>query len=271
MSDLIKYYSRVLDELNKKYKQYTEKYVEEFVKFKIPLFKCSLSANDLNSQTCINQPTLSNTDFTRTTTNLKNLNTEYLNLSKELKDLFDEQSKYVNLFQKKIDVLNEENKKLQEESLSIKDISSTSKPFFHNERLLYYRSLIYLISIFVGIVFVLYMLQSTPFLEVASSVATNTKNAAENAVKGAKGMIENADQTDSNNMLRNMIIFILISALIISVFYFIIYILRKVNPPLEKTETEKKIKEIADTCLRDKSESWINTQIEKIKTFLINK
>ena len=270
MSDLIKYYSKVLDELNKKYIQYTKKYVEEFVEFKIPLFKCSLANGDLNSQKCINDYT-PNTAFTRTTTNLKNLNTEYLNLSKELKALFDEQSKYVNLFQKKIDVLNEENKKLKEESLTIKDISSTSQPFFHNERLLYYRSLIYLISIFVGIVFVLYMLQSTPFLEVASNVATNTKNAAENAVKGAKEMIENTDQTDSNNMLRNMIIFLLVSALIISVFYFIIYILRKVNPPLEKTETEKKIKEIADTCLRDKSESWINTQIEKLKIFLTNK
>lgn len=270
MLDLIKYYSKVLDELNKKYNEYTQNYVEEFVKFKIPLFKCSLSANDLNSPDCINRYT-PNTAFTRSTTNLKNLNTEYLNLSKELKALFDEQSKYVNLFQKKIDVLNEENKKLKEESLTIKDISSTSKPFFHNERLLYYRSLIYLISIFVGIVFVLYMLQSTPFLEVASNVATNTKNAAENAVKGAKEMIENNDQTDSNNMLRNIIIFLLVSALIISVFYFIIYILRKVNPPLEKTETEKKIKEIADTCLRDKSESWINTQIEKLKIFLTNK
>lgn len=270
MSDLIKYYSRVLDELNKKYKQYTEKYVEEFVEFKIPLFKCSLANNDLNSTNCINRYT-PNTAFTRSTTNLKNLNTDYLNLSKELKALFDEQSNYVNLFQRKIDVLNEENKKLQQESLSIKDISSTSKPFFHNERLLYYRSLVYLISIFVGIVFVLYMLQSTPFLEVASSVATTTKNAAENAVKGAKGMIENSDQTDSNNTIRNMIIFILISALIISVFYLIVYILRKANPPIEKTETEKKIKEIADTCLRDKSESWINTQIEKIKTFLTNK
>ena len=270
MSDLIKYYSRVLDELNKKYSQYTKNYVDEFVEYKIPLFTCSLRANDLNSQRCIDDYT-PNSAFSRTTTNLNNLNIEYLNLTRELKALFDEQSKYVNLFQTKIDALNEENKKLEEESLNIKDISLTSKPFFHNERLLYYRSLIYLISIFVGIVFVLYMLQSTPFLEVVSSVATNTKNTADNAVKGAKGLIENADQTDSNNMLRNMIIFLLISAVIISVFYFIIYILRKVNPPIEKTETEKKLKEIADTCLRDKSESWINTQIEKIKTFLINK
>ena len=113
MSELIKYYSGVLDKLNKEYKKNTEKYVEEFVEFKIPLFRCSLNANDLNSQTCINNNT-PNAIFTRTTTNLKNLNIEYLNLSKELKALFDEQSKYVTLFQKKIDVLNEENKKLKD-------------------------------------------------------------------------------------------------------------------------------------------------------------
>ena len=115
------------------------------------------------------------------------------------------------------------------------------------------------------------MLQSTPFLEVASSVVSNTKNLADTAVKGAKDMVENSDGTDSNNMLRNIIIFLLISAVIISVFYFIIYILRKVNPPLEKTETEKEIKRIADTCLKDKSESWVKTQIEKVKNFLTNK
>ena len=80
------------------------------------------------------------------------------------------------------------------------------------------------------------MLQSTPFIEVATSVATNAKNLAENAAKGAKGLVENAatgenpDGTGSNNMLRNIIIFLLISAVIISVFYFIVYVLRKVNP-----------------------------------------
>ena len=120
------------------------------------------------------------------------------------------------------------------------------------------------------------MLQSTPFIEVASSVATNTKNLAENAAKGAKGLVENAatqnqDGTESSNVIRNIIIFVIISAVIISVFLFIVYILRKVNPPVEKTNTEKEIKRIADSCLRDKSDSWVNSQLERIKTFLTNK
>ena len=205
------------------------------------------------------------------------MNTEYLNLTKQLKLLFIEQSKYVDSFQKKIDELNDENKELLSKATNIKDTSATSKPFFHNERILYYRSLIYLISIIIGIIFVLYMLQSTPFIEVASSVATNTKNLAENAAKGAKGLVENAASTDnpdgtgSSNMIRNIIIFLLISAVIISVFYFVIYVLRKVNPPIEKTNTEKEIKRIADSCLKDKSNSWFNTQLENLKTFLTNK
>lgn len=276
MSEIIKYYSNSLNTLNKKYDEYTKNYVDEFVEFKIPVFGCSLTRNDLNSVDCINDYS-KNSAFVQTKEKIDSLNQEYLNVTKQLKALFIEQSKYVDSFQKKIDELNDENKELLSKATNIKDTSATSKPFFHNERLMYYRSLIYLMSIIIGIIFVLYMLQSTPFIEVATSVATNTKNLAENAAKGAKGLVENAatgenpDGTGSNNMLRNGIIFLLISAVIISVFYFVVYVLRKVNPPIEKTNTEKEIKRIADSCLRDKSESWFNTQLENLKTFLTNK
>lgn len=275
MSEIIKYYSNSLNNLNKQYDEYTKNYVEEFVEFKIPVFSCSLTRNELNSVDCVNNYSR-NSAFVGTKDKIDSLNTEYLNITKQLKALFIEQSKYVDSFQKKIDELNDENKELLSKATNIKDTSATSKPFFHNERLLYYRSLIYIVSIVIGIIFVLYMLQSTPFIEIASSVATNTKNLAENAAKGAKGLVENAttqnpDGTASNNMLRNIIIFVLISAVIVSVFYFIIYALRKVNPPIEKTNTEKEIKRIADTCLKDKSDSWFNTQLEKLKTFLTNK
>ena len=275
MAEIIKYYSNYLNNLNKKYDEYTKNYVEHFVEFKIPVFNCSLTRNDLNSFDCINNFSV-NSRFVTTKENLDSLNTEYLNVTKQLKELFIEQTKNVDSFQKKIDTLNDEYKELLSKATNIKDVSATSEPFFHNERLLYYRSLIYIISIVIGIIFILYMLQSTPFIEVASSVASNTKNLAENAAKGAKGLVENAttqnaDGSDSNNMLRNIIIFVMISAVIVSVFLFIVYILRKVNPPIEKTETEKEIKRIADKCLKDKSESWFNTQLEKLKTFLTNK
>ena len=275
MTEIIKYYSNTLNNLNKKYDEYTKKYVDEFLDFKVPVFGCSLTRNDLNSVDCINDYSR-NSPFVATKDKIDSLNTEYLNVTKQLKALFIEQSKYVDTFQKKIDELNDENKELLSKATNIKDTSATSKPFFHNERLLYYRSLVYLMSIIIGIIFVLYMLQSTPFIEVASSVATNTKNLAENAAKGAKGLVENAatqnqDGTESSNVIRNIIIFVIISAVIISVFLFIVYILRKVNPPVEKTNTEKEIKRIADSCLRDKSDSWVNSQLERIKTFLTNK
>ena len=278
MSEIIKYYSKSLSALNKKYNEYTINYVDNFVKYKIPIFNCSLQTNDLNSVSCLNSTTASNSLFSKTKINIEDLNTEYINIIKQLKSLFIEQTKYVNSFQKKIDELTVENKELQEKSTNIVDTSSTSKPFFKNERILYYRSIVYLISITIGIIFILYMLQATPFIEIASSVASNTKNLAENAAKGAKGLVENAaagsensDGTGSNNVIRNIIIFVLISAVIISVFYFIIYVLRKVNPPLKQTETEKEIKRIADTCLKDKSDSWFNSQLESLKTFLTNK
>jgi beta-lactamase regulating signal transducer with metallopeptidase domain len=275
MAEIIKYYSNYLNNLNKKYDEYTKNYITEFVEFKIPVFSCSLSRNDLNSVDCVNNFSKNNA-FVNTKNNIDSLNDDYLNITKELKALFIEQSRYVDSFQKKIDELNDENNELLSKATNIKDTSATSKPFFENERILYYRSLIYIISIIIGIIFVLYMLQSTPFIEVASSVATSTKNLAETAAKGAKGLVENAntqnpDGTESNNMIRNIIIFVLISAVIISVFYFVVYVLRKVNPPIEKTNTEKEIKRIADSCLKDKSESWVNRQIENIKIFLTNK
>lgn len=275
MPDIIKYYSSYLSDLNKKYDEYTKNYIRDFVEFKIPVFSCSLTTNNLNSVDCINNFS-NNNAFVNTQKKIEDLNKEYLNVTKELKGMFIEQSRYVDSFQKKVDELNDENKELLSKMTNIKDTSATSKPFFENERLLYYRSLIYGISVIIGIGFVLYMLQATPFIEVASSIATNTKNLAENAAKGAKGLVENAsaqnpDGTESNNMVRNIIIFVLISAVIISVFYFIIYALRKVNPSVEQTNTEKEIKRIADSCLRDKSDSWINNQLEKLKTVLTNK
>ena len=275
MPDIIKYYSSYLSDLNKKYEEYTKNYIRDFVEFKIPVFSCSLTTNNLNSVDCINNFS-NNNAFVNTQKKIEDLNKEYLNVTKELKGMFIEQSRYVDSFQKKVDELNDENKELLSKMTNIKDTSATSKPFFENERLLYYRSLIYGISVIIGIGFVLYMLQATPFIEVASSIATNTKNLAENAAKGAKGLVENAsaqnpDGTESNNMVRNIIIFVLISAVIISVFYFIIYALRKVNPSVEQTNTEKEIKRIADSCLRDKSDSWINNQLEKLKTVLTNK
>jgi len=111
MSEIIKYYSNSLNNLNKQYDEYTKNYVEEFVEFKIPVFSCSLTRNDLNSVDCINNYSR-NSAFVGTKDKIDSLNNEYLNITKQLKALFIEQSKYVDSFQKKIDELNDENKEL---------------------------------------------------------------------------------------------------------------------------------------------------------------
>jgi hypothetical protein len=52
--------------------------------------------------------------------------------------------------------------------------------------------------------------------------------------------------------------------------HLIVYLIRRVRPTAEQTETQKKIKEIAQSCQRDKSESWISSQIDKIKGYILN-
>ena len=131
MSEIIKYYSNSLNNLNKQYDEYTKNYVDEFVEFKIPVFSCSLTRNELNSVDCVNNYSR-NSAFVGTKDKIDSLNTEYLNITKQLKALFIEQSKYVDSFQKKIDELNDENKELLSKATNIKDTSATSKPFFYN-------------------------------------------------------------------------------------------------------------------------------------------
>ena len=55
MASLIKYYTNRLEDLNKKYDEYTINYKENFVKYKIPVFNCDLSRGALNTPSCISQ------------------------------------------------------------------------------------------------------------------------------------------------------------------------------------------------------------------------
>ena len=52
MASLIKYYTNRLEDLNKKYDEYTINYKENFVKYKIPVFNCDLSRGALNTPSC---------------------------------------------------------------------------------------------------------------------------------------------------------------------------------------------------------------------------
>ena len=83
MAEIIKYYSNYLNNLNKKYDEYTKNYIRYFVEFKIPVFSCSLTRNDLNSVDCINNFS-NNNAFVSTQKKIEDLNQEYLNITLDI-------------------------------------------------------------------------------------------------------------------------------------------------------------------------------------------
>ena len=159
---------------------------------------------------------------------------------------------------------------LLQETSNISDVNNASQPFFDNQKEMYYRSIIYLITIVSGVIYILYLLQSTPFTEVAKDLVINTKNMASDAIDKAKGANNDPNNPDAsgNSSTKNMIILLLISTVIIAVFYFIIYLVRRANPTAKESKTEKEMKLIAESCTKDKSESWIMSEMDKIKTYL---
>ena len=267
MSDITQYYSDRLNKLNDIYSDSTNNYVNNYVKFKTGKFKYGLDVRNLNSA---DYDTQNNNDpYVKSINTLKTLNNDYSKLVKELKLEFTSNSESIQDMQKKIDELTIENKSLSEQVETTADISLAAKPFFNNERLLYYRSIIYIISIIVGIIYILYLLQSTPFTEVATSVVTNTKNAAATAVANVKGGLQNDVNTVADNsMSRNMVILVMVSIVVISVFYFIVYLIRRIQPTSKESKTEQEINKIANSCKRDKTESWVSQEINSIKNFL---
>lgn len=268
MTTIVEYYSDKLNNLNNIYSNSTENYVNNYVQFKTSKFKYGLDVRNLNSADFEMQN--ASDPYIQTINTLKSLNNDYSRLVKELKHEFTVNSESIQDMQNKIDELKLENENLSGQVQNMKDVGLAAKPFFHNERLLYYRSIIYLISIVVGIIYVLYLLQSTPFTEVASSLVINTKNAAAAAAANVKGGLQNdVNAQGDNSMARNMVILIMVSIVVIAVFYFIVYLIRRIQPTSIESKTEKEINKIANSCKRDKTESWVSEEIDNIKNFLL--
>ena len=268
MTTIVEYYSDKLNNLNNIYSNSTDNYVNNYVQFKTSKFKYGLDVRNLNSADFEMQN--ASDPYIQTINTLKSLNNDYSRLVKELKHEFTVNSESIRDMQNKIDELKLENENLSGQVQNMKDVGLAAKPFFHNERLLYYRSIIYLISIVVGIIYVLYLLQSTPFTEVASSVVINTKNAAAAAAANVKGGLQNdVNAQGDNSMARNMVILIMVSIVVIAVFYFIVYLIRRIQPTSIESKTEKEINKIANSCKRDKTESWVSEEIDNIKNFLL--
>lgn len=270
MIDIQTYYFNQLDNLNNQYTANTTDYVKNFVNFKSDQLIYNINVRNLNTKNFeFENP---NNPYLVSKNNLKNLNDSYAALAVEVNEVFLVKSKNINNIQKKIDTLTEENEILLRDVSNVSDVNNASQPFFNNERFMYYRSIVYLITMVSGVIYILYLLQSTPFVEITKNVVVNTKNIASNVIDKAKGAAENADVNDPNvsdNSTRNMIILLLVSIVIIAVFYLIIYLVRRANPKGEESKTQKEIQRIADSCKRDKSESWVTSQLEKIKSYLV--
>ena len=270
MIDIQTYYLQQLDNLNNQYTTYTTDYVNNYVIFKSDQLTYNINVRNLNTKNFeLENP---NNAYLVAKNNLKTFNNNYSGLAFEVNNTFAIKSNTIDSIQKKIDVLTAENEILLVEASNLSDVNNASHPFFNNEREMYYRSIIYLITIVSGVIYILYLLQSTPFAEITKDVVVNTKNMASNAMDKAKGALGNGAENDpnaaGNSSTKNMIILLLVSIVVIAVFYLIIYLVRRAKPTADESKTQKELNRIANSCKSDKSESWVMGEIDKIKSYL---
>ena len=264
-NNFIKKYVDDVESMNQSIVKNLKDFIDNYSSFNVNNFSYQVSTRNLESTTYEQQNANKNT-FLIAKRNLYFLEIAFKNLIQKLNSIITEKNKSIDELKQDIAELTEENKELTKQAQGLEDLGLAAKPFFEDERLLYARSIIFFISTLAGIIFILYLLKSTPFTEIAANVASKSKDIAANAKNAVQADMQNSD----NSNARNIIIFLLISVVIIAVFYLIVYLIRRARPNAEESETQKKIKEIAQSCQRDKSESWISSQIDKIKSFVLN-
>ena len=264
-SNYVKQYTSEVDSLNKNIVKNLKDYIDNYSEFNTNNFGYRVNIRNLDSTT-YEQQNANNNPFLIAKKNLHFLDISFKELIQNLNKTITEKNNSIDELKQDIAELTDENKELSKQAQGLEDSGLAAKPFFEDERLLYARSIIFLLSMIAGIIFILYLLKSAPFTEIATNVASKSKDLAANAKNAVQTDMQNSD----NSTARNIIIFLLVSVVIIAVFYLIVYLIRRVRPTAELTETQKKIKEIAQSCQRDKSESWISSQIDKIKGYLLN-
>ena len=264
-NNFIKKYADDVESMNQSIVKNLKDFIDNYSSFNINNFSYRVNTRNLESTTYEQQNENKN-KFLISKRNLYFLDIAFKNLIQKLNSIITEKNKSIDELKQDIAELTDENKELAKQAQGLEDKGLAAKPFFEDERILYARSIIFFISTLVGIIFILYLLKSTPFTEIATNIASKSKDLATNAKNSVQADMQNPD----NSNARNIIIFLLVSVVIISVFYLIVYLIRRAHPTAEETETQQKIKEIAQSCQRDKSESWISSQIDKIKNYLLN-
>jgi hypothetical protein len=264
-NNFVKQYTDELNTMNQSIIKNLKDFIDNYSSFNVNNFRYQVNTRNLESTTYEQENANRNT-FLVAKRNLFFLDITFKNFIQNLNSMITEKNKSIDELKQDIAELTDENNELSKQAQGLEDSGLAAKPFFEDERILYARSIIFLISILAGIIFILYLLKSTPFTEIATNVASKSKDLAVNA----KNAVQADMQNPGNSNAQNIIIFLLVSVVIIAVFYLIVYLIRRARPTAEETETEKKIKEIAQSCQKDKSESWISSQIDKVKSYLLN-
>jgi uncharacterized coiled-coil protein SlyX len=264
-SNYVKQNTSEVDSLNKNIVKNLKDYIGNYSEFNTNNFGYRVNIRNLDSTT-YEQQNANNNPFLIAKKNLHFLDISFKELIQNLNKTITEKNNSIDELKQDIAELTYENKELSKQAQGLEDSGLAAKPFFEDERILYARSIIFLLSMIAGIIFILYLLKSAPFTEIATNIASKSKDLAANAKNAVQTDMQNPD----NSTARNIIIFLLASVVIIAVFYLIVYLIRRVRPTAEQTDTQKKIKEIAQSCQKDKSESWISSQIDKIKGYLLN-
>ena len=264
-NNFIKKYVDEVETMNQSIVKNLKDFADNYSSFNVNNFSYQVNTRNLESTTYEQQNANKNT-FLIAKKKLYFLDISFKELIQKLNSTITEKNKSIDELKQDIAELTDENNELSKQAQGLEDSGLAAKPFFEDERLLYARSIIFFISTLAGIIFILYLLKSTPFTEIATSVALKSKDLAANAKNAVQADIQNPD----NSTARNIIIFLLVSVVVVAVFYLIVYLIRRARPTAEETDTQKKIKEIAQSCQRDKSESWISSQIDKVKSFVLN-
>jgi uncharacterized coiled-coil protein SlyX len=264
-NNFIKKYVDDVGSMNQSILKNLKDFIDNYSSFNVNNFSYQVNTRNLESTTYEQENANKNT-FLIAKRNLYFLDISFKELIQKLNSIITEKNKSIDELKQDIAELTDENKELTKQAQGLEDSGLAAKPFFEDERILYARSIIFFISTLAGIIFILYLLKSTPFTEIAANVASKSKDLAANAKNAVQADMQNPD----NSTAQNIIIFLLVSVVIIAVFYLIVYLIRRARPTAEDTDTQKKIKEIAQSCQRDKSESWISSQIDKIKSFVLN-
>ena len=265
-SSFIKEYVDSIDVLNKNIVTNLKTYSDKYADFNVNNFGYRVNTRNLAS-TKYEQENENKNPFLIAKRNLYFIAIQFKNVIQSLNDAITKKNKSIDELKKDIAELTDENKQLSKKAENLSDSGLAEKKFFEDQRVIFSRSIIYLITILIGVGVILYLLKSTPFTEIASNIATKSKDIAANAKNSVQSDMQNPD----NSSTKNIIIFLLVSVVVVAVFYFIVYLIRKARPTAEETQTQKKIKEIAQSCKKDKSESWISSQVDKVKNYVLNK